>query len=341
MVQSLKMWYAQIRATVFNAPGNPDIPETCKYPVECTSPKKVLLQTSGCLEAKRLREMKSKGSSLRNDRRLWSCFVILCVCLVLCTGMYYRYVIQHEKRIEGTLPAEPSFLIYLGGFCFGRSRVGPDPFVGMINFELRSDGKDSATFDGELYVVMFDDEDTHWKQAANKFTVSQWRSVLHAASSCQQIHPRFPGSVVIDDFQYGIKEKFGRHWHVALLGLNFKTSTLESSLRYHLSSVAELSRWTNRSDASQRCPGQPVELLKETLADYLDDSSSGDGESGPNRWESLGVTDSPNDTWTPKSRRNLTLGDPRLRCATNSHHFIGKEHYFYKKASSGSFRFLG
>lgn len=182
--------------------------------------------------------------------------------------------------LEGEVLREPYFVQHLGGFCFGHRRVERNEVVGVINFALDKEGTGAWQGKGGLYFLAFDDESARWPAAQR---ARNWQELVAHANTCTEIlfkaplHNTSMQSVssylrASANFQLGIKEKFRRKWHVVLLGLGFTPALPAAEVaRYRVEGEEALAAWGRgeKGPPNGRCPGEPIEAMKEYLWDYM------------------------------------------------------------------------
>jgi len=111
---------------------------------------------------------------------------------------------------------------YLGGFCFGPDQKEWDLHdVGWIRFELQKEGVPTSGWNstGGLWLVLYDDEDSHWGAALQSWEKSSCQEKLQSASYVHHIYFRRD----LGSFQVtmDMRQAYERHWHVALVGCGF------------------------------------------------------------------------------------------------------------------------
>lgn len=103
-------------------------------------------------------------------------------------------------RTQGTLPSMSHFMTYVGKFCFDYKK-GPDEEAGEFTFNVAgkvvaepsdqllpqpsTDGPPCwgpCKTQGSLYLMVFDDEDQHWKQAQERWDEMSCDDMLHYSS---------------------------------------------------------------------------------------------------------------------------------------------------------------
>lgn len=108
-------------------------------------------------------------------------------------------------RTSGVLPVDGLFSAYVGKFCFDYKR-GPDVEAGLFEFVLHGrvlSGPHETALpstegppcwgpcetQGNLYLLVFDDEEDHWKKAHRRWNTLTCEEMLHYASFAMPISP--------------------------------------------------------------------------------------------------------------------------------------------------------
>lgn len=224
----------------------------------------------------------------KRGRHAWRprCTTIRCVCIVVASAVLACLVgwvlcyngVETEDIPEGEIPSDGSFLLHLGGSCFGKNLLDADPKVGEIVLQMEfpvRQGSNSWWSSGKLYFLTFDDQ--HWEWAKRDWNVTFWMEKVQNANTClelssnsswfgTQLEDRLRGT---SRFEVGlsVNERSAHHWNFALLGLNLvRNNSLRMPVKYKVLALNALSSWGAGSrDLSRSCPFEVSEIIKEEL----------------------------------------------------------------------------
>lgn len=203
-----------------------------------------------------------------------SCIVVACL-FVFCVWWSRLSAIELKlwPGLEGEIPTEDFFLLHVGGFCFGSRRIDVDARVGEMELHLTGSSSEPWWNVGELYLLVFDDQPSHWGKAKSPWNVTWWPDKVAHANTCVQVFSNhsFNGYHLKGDssntvrIKMTIRERFKRHWNLALLGLGLQhNGSSKAPMHYKILASNALSSWGAASrDISSSCPWEMSEFVKE------------------------------------------------------------------------------
>lgn len=216
---------------------------------------------------------------------------IVCFACVLCVLLSVKFVRASMESLgaipefTGNLPNTTSFLLHLGGFCFGSQRRGKIRPVGSVVITLSSAQLGPWWSKGSLYLLSFDDQTPHWGTAWPHWNSSAWAEKLLHANTCSEVLANASlsnwsssklGKTV------NILERYGRHWNFALLGLGLEANSMQT-VRYHFLPNGARSSWgPGPSPISRSCPPEPLEFIRTALWDLYAFDAGASAEGGAN-----------------------------------------------------------
>lgn len=160
------------------------------------------------------------------------------------------------ESLKGEVPGESSFVIHLGGFCFGRSLGPSNERVGASRLTVFKEPADSWLPNGTLHLMAYDDEDKHWGVTQRNWARSSLVEKVRWASLVQELH--FRGAPVRVKGLYHdafYTERYIRHWHFVLVGDGLDPSF---KMRYELIGYKAMSKFGPEAMLPSRCPDEPV-----------------------------------------------------------------------------------
>jgi len=265
-----------------------------------------------------------------HDKPGYKCyFVARCCCwmFLVCLSVYsLTYVVSQATSTKGVtgfhgkLPPEPSFLKHLGSFCFGHRR-GERIKAGGITVQLLKDTEAPWSGQGELYILLFDDEPQHWIEASHRWSVPQWREAMQCASACYDLlfmRTWNMGSKSIQHaettFNFKILEGHKHQWHVAILGIDLDfNSSLQGRVGYRVSSDQAMAGWEGNDTVPglpfTKCPPEPLEWMMDTFDDAKQFMT------GQASLKEMAEQSSEDQTESTPTRSLADSIDPRVHCS--------------------------
>lgn len=171
-------------------------------------------------------------------------------------------------RLEGLLPRSTDFAEYVGKFCFDFKNVSEDgsngdPYVGLLEYMVTAEGPVVPSANsGKLYLMIFDDESSHWKHARRKWKDSTCEEKKEMSS--------FVGEIKIPDKHQGvfhdvvkIRQRLRpRFWYFTIVACD-GLSLADMPIRYELHSTNRMFGWQSEISVDH------VGLIKAYIAFFI------------------------------------------------------------------------
>jgi len=160
-----------------------------------------------------------------------------------------RLGVATALTFDGFIPFEAGdFVAYIGKFCFDyRPEFEPvkaSSDAGDLTLEVQNDVEGTLTpmGKGELYMLLFDDEQGHWKQAREGWQSTSCADKLGAASASVKIE--FKDNSREFTHLFHIREhRRPRFWYFAFIGCGFEDRGLERRISYQIHAMNPTLGW--------------------------------------------------------------------------------------------------
>jgi len=175
-------------------------------------------------------------------------------------------------RLHGSLQLDGGLARgqHLGGFCFGHT-LDVSETAGMVWMEVRvppeyfywvySMGIGTL---GYIQVLIFDDQGIHWNAIQDRWETTTCEEKVKHANTVLTLNNTFNKARV------RLHEAFSRQWHIAVVACNrletaMRATNFINKLEYTVYAHQELSTFSKHDFSPSKCPGQPVQFLRDQL----------------------------------------------------------------------------